>query len=171
MTNEPTVKTPNSETEQSTSMVPTSQVAKKCLNVIEAYRKSGRDKAVLTCKILSALADTMPLLSESELNDMFGTYLSILEQHDRSIADAQDRNVSGDIEEEEDPTLGTKQAASLGPTNGTGKKQKQDDTDFPWVIREHLSDYQLGDSLRSMLKLLRIFARDLKFTKSSVINS
>jgi hypothetical protein len=122
MTNEPTVETPNSETEQSTSTVPTSQVAKKCLDVIEAYRKSGRksaDKAITTREILSALADTTPPLSESELNDTFGTYLSIL----------------------------------------------------PWVIREHLSDYQLGDSLRSTLKLLRIFARDLKFTKSSVINS
>ena len=124
------------------------------------YRKSGRksaDKAVTTREILSALADTTPPLSESELNGTFSTYLSILEQHDRTIADAQDGNVSGDVEEEEDPTLGTKRAASPGPMNGTGKKQKQDDTDFPWVIREHLSDYQLGDSLCSMLKLLRIF--------------
>ena len=45
MTNEPTVETPNSETEQSTSTVPTSQVAKKCLDVIEAYRKSERKSA------------------------------------------------------------------------------------------------------------------------------
>src|ERR1700689_3204977 len=58
-----------------------------------------------------------------------------------------------------------------GANKWNGEKQKQDDTDFPWVIREHLSDYQLGDSLRSTLKLLRISARDLNFTKSSVINS
>ncbi|KIM77760.1 hypothetical protein PILCRDRAFT_37747, partial [Piloderma croceum F 1598] len=51
------------------------------------------------------------------------------------------------------------------------KKPKQDDTDFPWAIREHISDYHLGDSLESTLKLLRIFARDLKFAKSSLINS
>ena len=51
------------------------------------------------------------------------------------------------------------------------KKPKQDNTDFPWSIREHIIDPYLGNSLKSTLKLLRVYARDLKFTKSSVINS
>jgi hypothetical protein len=46
------------------------------------------------------------------------------------------------------------------------EKPKQDDTDFPWAIREQISDSHLGDSLESMLKLLRILVRDLKFTNS-----
>ena len=55
--------------------------------------------------------------------------------------------------------------------DGTGKRQKQDDTEFPWVVRELLSDVELDGSLGKTLKLLKVFARDLKFAKSSVINS
>jgi hypothetical protein len=58
-----------------------------------------------------------------------------------------------------------------GSPDRTGKKQRQDDTEFPWIIREQLSDSQLGKSLEKTLKLLKLFAGDLKFTKSSVINS
>jgi len=74
-------------------------------------------------------------------------------------------------EMEENFAFGSKRAASLGTSNAMGKKPKQDDTEFPWSIREQISDSHLGDSLESMLELLRIFAQDLKFTKLSVINS
>jgi hypothetical protein len=169
-----TEQTPNTETGQSSEDVPTSEVAKKCLDLVEAYRRSERtvsNKAGSTREIITALAATTPELSEIEFNDSLGTYLSMLEQHDRSIADSRDSEREREPETEENFALGSKRAASPGTSNATGKKPKQDDTDFPWAIREQISDSHLGDSLESTLKLLRIFARDLKFTKSSVINS
>jgi hypothetical protein len=95
----------------------------------------------------------------------------MLEQHDRSIAAARERTDGRANETEEDTIHGVKRAVSPGTSNETGKKQKVDDADFPWVIREQLSDHRLGDSLENTLRLLRAFARDLKFTKSSLLNS
>ena len=51
------------------------------------------------------------------------------------------------------------------------KKQKQDDSNFPWMIREQLSENGLGNNLETTLKLLKAFVQDSKFTKSSLINS
>ena len=168
------VETPNSQTEPSAEDVSTSQVAQECLKIIEAYRKSGRkpsDRASRTRELISTLTSSTPELSESEFNDSLGAYLSMLEQHDHSIRHAEGSQRPEDPETEEDTPVRSKRAASPGSADGTGKKQKQDDSDFPWVVREQLSEFQLEGSLEKTLKLLRIFARDLKFAKSSVINS
>jgi hypothetical protein len=95
----------------------------------------------------------------------------MLEQHDNSIADARSEEESRDTEMQENTNIGSKQAASPGSQTGTGKKQKQDDSEFPWIVREELTDRRLNGSLESTLKLLRVFAKDLKFAKLSVINS
>ncbi|KIM81521.1 hypothetical protein PILCRDRAFT_787250 [Piloderma croceum F 1598] len=160
MTNE-SISTPNAETleEGSTATIPESQMAKACLDTIEAYRKSGRqpvDKATATRGLVASLSSAMVELSESELNDSLGVYLVMLEQHDNSVADAHSEGGSRDTETQENANIGSKRAASPDSQTGTGKKQKQDDSDFPWI---------------STLKLLRVFAKDLKFAKLSVINS
>jgi hypothetical protein len=175
MTNE-SVSTPDAETleEGSTATVPESQMAKACLDTIKAYRKSGRqpgDKATATQALITSLSSAMVKLSESELNDSLGVYLVMLEQHDNSIADARSEEESRDTEMQENTNIGSKRAASPGSQTGTGKKQKQDDSEFPWVVREELTDRRLNGSLESTLKLLRVFAKDLKFAKLSVINS
>jgi hypothetical protein len=174
MTDHDFVETPNSQTEQSSEAISTSQVAKRCLESVEGYRKSERtssDKASATRELVAALATSAPELSESESNNSLGTYLSMLEQHDRAIADAHARPNSEDSEAEEISPHRTKRAASPGSPDGTGKKQKQDDAGFPWVIREQYSDFRLEGDLDKTLKLLKLFAKDLKFAKSSVINS
>ena len=94
----------------------------------------------------------------------------MLKQHNCSIDDAAGIQRNGDHKEEESPLNGRKRRASLGPPDGSGKKQKQD-MDFPWVIREQFLGCQLDGSLANTLKLLKAFARDLKFAKSLVINS
>ena len=174
MTEHDLVETPNSQTEQSSEGTSTSQVAKRCLESVEKYRKSERvsiDKASATRELVAALATSTPELSESETNDSLGTYLSMLEQHDRVIAEAHGRPDADGPETEEITSRRSKRAASPGSPDGTGKKQKQDDAGFPWIIREQLSDFQLEGSLEKTLKLLQLFAKDLKFAKSSVINS
>lgn len=59
---------------------------------------------------------------------------------------------------------------SPGASDGAGKKQKQDDSDFLWILWEQLFNIELSGSLGKTLKLLKVFARDLKFAKLSVIN-
>ena len=121
-----------------------------------------------TRDLVNALASSTPELAELEFNDALGTYQSMLKQLSLGVGRGQGDQ---DHETEEDPPAGGKRGASPGASDGTGKRQKQDDTEFLWVIREHLSDVQLEGSLGSTLKLLKIFTWDLKFTKSLVINS
>ena len=166
--------TPNSQTEQTAEGISSSQVAKECLKCVEDYRRSSRkssDKACATRDIIDALSSSTPELAEHEFNDSLGTYLSMLEQHDRGIGDTGGDRDDANYEAEESHLVRGKRGASPGAPEGIGKRQKQDDTDFPWVVRERLSDTKLGGSLGKTLGLLKIFARDLKFAKSSVVNS
>ena len=55
--------------------------------------------------------------------------------------------------------------------DGVCKKQKQDNSNFLWILWEQSFDVELNGSLGKTLKLLRVFTRDLKFAKLSVINS
>jgi hypothetical protein len=153
---------------------PSSQVSKKCLDHVEKYRKGARkpvDKAATIQNIVSLLAGTTPELTEDELNDSLGTYLKILEQQDQAIVDAMTSGEPLRPETVDVTPIGSKRAASPGQQTTTGKKQKQDDSNFPWVVRERLSDSKLCESLESTLALLRVFAKDPKFAKSSVVNS
>ena len=174
MTNDASIGAPNSQTQSSTEDESTSQVAKECLKIIEDFGKSARrsiDKASATRDLIDALASSTPELAELEFNDALGTYQSMLEQHSLNIGGIRTDQGDLDQEAEEDTPGRGKRGASPGTPDGTGKRQKQDDTEFPWVVREQLSDFELDGSLGKTLKLLKIFTRDLKFAKSSVINS
>jgi hypothetical protein len=78
-----TVTTPISQTEQSGSSetFPPLEVAKRCLDAVEAYRKSERksiDKGVTSREVIEALSSTTPEFSKSEFNDSLRNYLSML---------------------------------------------------------------------------------------------
>ena len=84
MQSDETTETPNSQTESSEG-VSESEVAKKCLDVVEAYRRSehkSSDKAVATRDLVAAVSASTPELSDPEFNDSLGSYLTMLEQHD-----------------------------------------------------------------------------------------
>ena len=120
--------------ESSAGDVPASQVAKECLKLVEDYRKGSQrssDKAAMPRDLIKSLTTSTLELSKVDFNDLLGTYLSMLEQHDCSIDDAAGVQRDGDHEEEESPLNGRKCRISTGVPDGSGKKQKQDDTDFP----------------------------------------
>ena len=149
-------------------------MVKECLKIVDDFRKSARrliDRASVTRDLIDTLTSSTPELTELEFNDTLGTYLSMLEQHSLNIRGTRVDQEYHNQEAEEDTLARRKRGASLGTPDGTRKRQKQDDAEFPWVVREHLSDVKLDGSLRKTLKLLKVFAQDLKFTKSSVINS
>ena len=169
------VQTPITETAQSASeSVPSSEVGKECLDIIETYRRGVRtlsEKTKSIREIVLALTTATPELTSSECDDALETYLRILEQHS-TLNDSRDSTPEPTQTQERDQLpQGIKRGKSPGTTDESSKKQKQDDSDFPWTVREQLSESGLGDNLEATLKLLKAFARDTKFTKASLINS
>ena len=53
----------------------------------------------------------------------------------------------------------------------TSKRQKVDVDTFPWVQRERILATPLNVSLTATLTLLKLYAQDLKLTKSSILTS
>jgi len=154
-----------------------SQMAKKCLEIIEKYRTGTRtalSKVTAIQEISSTVTSGADELSEAEVDDALGSYLRIIEQHDKSI-DVAARNASNGgtdrSETTDEPSLGSKRPGSPEPVTGATKRQKPDETDFPWSIRESLSGAGLCDDLQRTLDLLRVYAKDLKFTKSSILTA
>jgi hypothetical protein len=145
-------------------------MAEKCLEFVEAYRKGSRtplDKATTIQNITEVLTSGSPQqFPKSEVNDALGTYLGIIGQHDKSISTAETRSETLD-----ENNLGSKRAGSFEPDTSTGKRQRSDDSDFPWTIREGLSGPGICEDLQKTLDLLRIYARDVKRTKSSLLTS
>jgi hypothetical protein len=145
-------------------------MAEKCLQLIENYRKGSRtplDKAAAIRDITAMLTSGSPQrFSESEINDALGSYLQIIEEHDKSIAAVESRSATAD-----EQGTGSKRASSPEPVVATGKRQKIDDSEFPWTIRESISGPGLCEDLQKTLDLLRIYAKDVKLTKSSLLTA
>ena len=98
--NETPSETPSTQTQQ-TGNVPTPDVVQECLEIIEEYRRSERDrtsKAGVTRGLVSTLASTTPELTDQEFNDSLALYLSMLDQHNHSVQEA------GREQEEENET-------------------------------------------------------------------
>jgi hypothetical protein len=111
----------------------TLHVAKKCLKLVDTYRKGSRiplEKAAAIRDITTALTSGTPQqFPESEVNNALGSYLRIIEQHDKSVEVAASRSDTAD-----EHSVGSKRAGSLEPVVSTGKRQKLDETEFPWSI-------------------------------------
>jgi len=148
-------------------------MVKKCLDIIEEYRRGDctpLSKAATIGKITDILTSVSPQLTESETNDSLGSYLGIIDQHDR-IRDAARENGPGRSETADESGIGTKRPVSPDGTEPS-KRQKNDDKDFPWVVREDLGlNLILSNELQKTLELLRTYSKDLKFTKSSILTS
>jgi hypothetical protein len=150
-----------------------SQVAKKCLDIIEEYRKGDStplSKAAAIGRITDILTSISPQLTESETNDSLGSYLRIIDQHDRIQITASENGL-GRSETADELSTGAKRPGSPDGAEPS-KRQKNDDKDFPWVVREDLGlNHVLSNDLQKTLELLRTYAKDLKFTKSSILTS
>jgi hypothetical protein len=150
-----------------------SHVGKKCLDIVGVFRKGGctaLDKATCIQQVADILTPTTPQLSRAEVNDALGSYLDIIEQHLRTLDSG--RRIGLDRPDTEDePGTGDKRGTTPECEVRTSKRAKVDEGEFPWIIRESLSGMELSDDLRKTLDLLRMYAKDLKFTKSSILTS
>jgi len=161
--------TPISATAQSSSVaISASEVEKECLDIIKGVQKNPLDRAKSIQEIICALTTATPELTRPECDDALGSYLRMLEQHgsDDPFGLRKISEDPGTQKRRRNPRYGAKRAASLGAEVRATKKPKQDDSDFLWTVHEQLSENRLGNSLDTMLRLLRVFTQDLKFTKS-----
>ena len=112
---------------------PPSQMAKKCLEIIEKYRTGTRtplSKVTAIQGITSLLTSGMDELLETEINDALGSYLRIIAQHDESINVAEQNASNGGVDRSEtadEPSLGSKRPGSPEPVTGAMKRQPPKD--------------------------------------------
>jgi hypothetical protein len=111
-----------------------SQMAKKCLNIIKKYRtgtQTALGKVTIIQGITSLLTSGADRLSETKVNDTLGSYLRIIEQHDKSVNITERHASSRGMERSEtadEPALGSKRPGSPKPVSGA---MKPDKTEFP----------------------------------------
>ena len=141
----------------------TSQMAKKCLDIIEEFRRgscTALDRVSVVGKIAEILTSATSELPESEVNVALGSYLNIVEQHIQNLDSDCDCGLSR-IEPNNKPGTGDKHSGSLGTGLCTGKKPKIDDREFPWVIHENLTGAGLSDDLHKLLRTYALMPRTL----------
>lgn len=157
-------------------------MAKECLNIIEIYRKGTRTplaKADVIRDITTALTTTTPQFAEADINDALGSYLHIIQQCDPPVqavepAGSAEQRASGASDEAgtlDEPLVGAKRTQSPEPAAGSRKRPRSDETEYPWTIRENISGPELCNDLRRTLELLRTYAKDLKFAKTSILTA
>jgi hypothetical protein len=75
-------------------------MAEKCLQLIKNYHKGSRtplDKAAAIRNITAMLTSgSSQQFLESEMNDALGSYLQIIEEHDKSIVAIESRSATAD---------------------------------------------------------------------------
>ena len=103
---------------------------------------------------------------ETDVNDTLRTYLKIIEQNDKSLEPTESR-----LETANRHGGGSKWGGSPEPVVSTSKWQRINDTEFPWSIRENLSRPELCEELQKTLNLFRIYTKDIKLTKSSLLTT
>jgi hypothetical protein len=174
----------------STESTLTSEVSQQCTKIIEDFRLGRKDK-------ISAMLDIQASIPHESLIDAsfrsaLKSYYQVLESfenfRDRSVRDQSNRiRLSSDLADpdadsiSEHPALGRVQALTPEPTKrahsvGSDEeehpsKKRVDVSQFPWIGTEPSLPSADEFSLRATRAALENFARDLKFSKSSVVNS
>lgn len=104
----------------------TSQMVKKCLNIIEEFCKgscTAVDRASIIGKVTEILTSGKPALSESEGNDILGLCLSIIEQHVQAL-DSRHHHEFNQTGSNDETGMGDKQCDSPRTGLHTGRKQR-----------------------------------------------
>ena len=179
MTEHENIPSPTSETLPSQTNDQLSELAKECLAKIEEYKSGPRlplRKAKCISEITELLLETRltPNLTDSEINASLLSYTDIIDAADAAIQRAERVGYRGRAFEqiEEEPDRASARDRSVTPDEGqTSKRQKIDVDTFPWVQRERISATPLNASLTATLALLKLYAQDLKLTKSSILTS
>lgn len=156
-----------------------SEITRKCLAKIEAYKSGLRlplAKAQCVTEIAKILIESTvtPPLSVSEINASLLSYTDIIDNADESLQRAEQSGVRAENREEDDH-----ESIRLPPRNRSGtpdegrttKRQRVDSDEYPWVRREGLSATPLNPSLTATLALLKLFAQDPKLAKASILTS
>lgn len=171
-----------------------------CSALVEQYRAGGLEKIDTFVKIQDLLneyaAGEEGQTESLSVKQALKSYLGMLDNHDalRSAAfdrashtlrtsgtsdagsdDEGRRGLPGDAVPPAARSLaGSKRARSPltdGGDDAPNPKRRVDPGCFPWVVRETINPTPLAPELQQTQRLLENFSRDLKFAKSSLLNS
>lgn len=141
-----------------------------CNTIIEDFRGRKCGKPTALRSIQSILSKAIQQ-DDKSLDDAFGRYLEIIENHERSLLRAEKRG-------HQDHSTGNELVDSDfiegGPMDEPEPQVKRawvDESEFPWAISDQIHSAVLSPSLDRSLKLLKCYAVDPKRAKRSLTNS
>lgn len=171
-----------------------SNIIRTCADTVEAYRRGEITKPVAVSRIGAQLSRNDAGLSPAQANTAVASYLEMLtdydrEQEQREVGEAPGAGPTG--------VQGPGRAESVQPPHGhtspqarsqieieksragssdpddepTPKRSKLDTSAFPWAQHDEVLSDDLVPELRESLKLLRVYATDIKGTKLHLVNS
>jgi len=161
------------------------QVSKKCIEIAQEFRIGRRTKV----SALLEIQKTIPRESDSDehFHVAFGSYSKMLDGFQRYRESAADRSRQSGFDPGREGTLdppepGDAHKEPVGAPKRSRSVQSEDESDhpskrkvdlskLPWVEADSQGSSTVSESLRLTQSALQNFARDLKYTKSSVINS
>jgi len=169
-----------------------------CDKAVADYRQGTLSKVAALIKIQNAIAGNAGDGDTSAVVKALGSYLAILDNFDHFRNAALGRPVEGDDGpgsedggqhrgggDDGDSLDSSSSSGSYQPTTRKRARSVEEDGDdehqsgrrrintgaFPWVIEEDVMPAQLSTELRQTLSILENFSRDIKVSKSSLLNS
>ena len=141
-----------------------------CDIVINNFRGQKCSKPTALRSLQNILFKAIPN-DEKSLDEAIGHYLTILENHEKSLSRAEKRGHPSD----EFAGQGAALFEDDGPNNEheppVVKRVRTDEPEFPWSVSDFIHSAVLSPSLDRSLKLLQLYSVDPKKAKRSLANS
>jgi hypothetical protein len=161
------------------------EVAKQCFEVVQRFRAGETSKVAAILDIQKQIPRESG--DDNKFVQAFGSYCDMLDNFERYRSRAGERSQTID-----DPELSPRREGAAGNeeqqedvdrTSKRSRSPRDDDDDthpakrkidvniLPWVARDAVDANALSSSLRQTQSALENFSRDVKFAKSSLVNS
>ena len=142
-----------------------------CIKAINDYRGQNISKWEAITQISSALQSATASTDNEQRATAGGTYLAMLDEHDRTLTGASSRGfqgrdqIEGESNEQEEQELagenGAKRSKSRSSSPST-KRHKIDESLYAWKIREEFAPTTLSPNLERTRTMVQNYTADLK---------
>lgn len=177
--------------EQDARRVAQSDIIRQCAETVESYRKGEISKPVAVGRIGTQLAREDASLDARQANTALSSYLEMLDDWDREREERERAPEQREQQGAEGPgrehmaspeqrsleqarprvEVEESRAGSHDDEEPSAKRTKLDVAAFPWARDDSELSDSLRPELRETLKLLRVYAADVKGTKLHLVNS
>lgn len=174
-----------------------SDIIRTCTDAVETYRRGELTKPVVVSRLGAQLSRKDAGLSTAQANAALASYLDMLAECDREQEQREaekapqgagepptgaqgadqgtrTRSPHGRMSQQARSHIEIEESRSGSPDSvnePASKRSKLDTSSFPWAQHDEILSDGLAPELRESLKLLRVYATDVKGTKLHLINS